>query len=286
MSDSVQYTTGSTISKDGTTIGWRKLGQGPGLVLIHGGMLSSQHFMRLATVLSDAFTLYVVDRRGRGLSGPHGQNYNLSRECEDIEAVIVATGARDLFALSSGAIVALQAALALPVIRKLALYEPPLSVNHSSPTGWVPRFDDEIAHGKIAASLVTAMKGMQASPVFSILPRFVLVPLMKLAGASQARSVQDGNVSLKELIPTQHFDMQLVIETEGALERFRDVHAEVLLIGGSKSQAFLRTSLEGLSSVLPNVQRIELEGLDHLGPANEGKPERVACELRRFFTQL
>lgn len=281
----VPYTTGSATSKDGTTIGYRKLGQGPGVLLVHGGMQSSQNFMRLATALSDAFTLYVIDRRGRGLSGPHGKSYNLSKECEDIEALIAATGVHDVFGLSAGAIVLLQASLAVPAIRRLALYEPPLSISYSSPTSWITRFDDEVANGKIAAALVTVLKGIQASPAFSALPRFVLVPLVKLGIASQTKNVQDGDVSLQAIVPTMHFDVQLVIETESTLARFKAVSANVLLLGGSKSQSFLHVSLDSLSTVLPHVQRIELEGLDHLGPDNGGKPERVASELRRFFTQ-
>ena len=32
------YTIGSVISADGTTIGYRQIGSGPGLVLLHGAM--------------------------------------------------------------------------------------------------------------------------------------------------------------------------------------------------------------------------------------------------------
>jgi hypothetical protein len=32
-------------SADGTAIGYRKIGDGSGLVLLHAGMLASQHFM-------------------------------------------------------------------------------------------------------------------------------------------------------------------------------------------------------------------------------------------------
>jgi len=277
------YTTGSIHSKDGTTIGYRKLGHGPGLILFHGGMQSSRNLMRLAAALSDAFTLYIPDRRGRGLSGPHGESYNLSRECEDIQALVAATGARDIFALSSGAIVALRSALTLPAIRRLALYEPPLSVDHSSPTSWLSRFDHEIAEGKIAAALVTAMTGLQVAPLFSVLPRFVSVPLIKLGSMIQEKELQDGDASLSALVPTQHFDVKLVIETEGTLESYKEVRAEVLLLGGSKSPAYLRVSLDALNKTLPHVQRIEFEGLDHLGSDNDGKPERVASQLRSFF---
>jgi pimeloyl-ACP methyl ester carboxylesterase len=283
MSNMHPYTTGFAISKDGTTIGYRQFGRGPGLILVHGGLQASQNFTKLATALSDTFTLYVPDRRGRGLSGRHGQSYNLEKEGEDIEALVAKTGTRNLFGLSSGAIVLLQAALTTPSVQRIALYEPPLSINHSVPTAWVTRFDREIANGKLAAALVTVLRGLQASPAFAVLPRFVLVPLLSLTLKRDAKHVQHSNVPLQELIPTMRYDMQLVIESEDALDTFKTISAKVLLLGGSKSQSFLGVALDGLGTVLAKVQRIELKGLDHLGPDNSGKPERVASELRRFF---
>jgi pimeloyl-ACP methyl ester carboxylesterase len=67
--------------------------------------------------------VYVPDRRGRGLSGPPGDHYGLGAECEDVAALAQVTGARSLFGLSLGAIIALQAALVLPMIRRVAVYE-------------------------------------------------------------------------------------------------------------------------------------------------------------------
>jgi pimeloyl-ACP methyl ester carboxylesterase len=69
------YTTGSVTSKDGTIIGYRQLGSGPGIILVHGAVSSSQLFMKLGAALSDAFTVYIPDRRSRGLSGLFGDNY-------------------------------------------------------------------------------------------------------------------------------------------------------------------------------------------------------------------
>jgi len=66
------YTTDSVTSTDSTTIGYRQIGTGPGLIILPGGMQASQHYMRLAIALSDAFTVYEVDRRVRCLSGPNG----------------------------------------------------------------------------------------------------------------------------------------------------------------------------------------------------------------------
>src|ERR1039457_4295652 len=64
---------GSVASADGTTIGYRRVGDGPGVVLVHGAGQSSQNLMTLARSLSDRFTVYVPDRSGRGMSGPGGR---------------------------------------------------------------------------------------------------------------------------------------------------------------------------------------------------------------------
>lgn len=283
MATPPRYTTGSVISKDGTTIGYRQFGGGPGVVLLHGGMQASQNFMRLAGALADAFTVYVPDRRGRGLSGPYGDAYCLRKECEDLGSLLSKTGAQNVFGLSSGAIISLQTALTFEAIRKIAVFEPPLSIDHSSPTGWVARFDREIAQGRLPSALATVMKGLHASPTMDILPRYVLELLLRLALLADARNVKDGDVPLEALIPTMHFDAQLVTETESAWKRFEPIRAKVLLLGGSKSQNFLHSALDALSSILPHAGRVEFKGLDHMACDNRGKPQVVAAELRRFF---
>jgi pimeloyl-ACP methyl ester carboxylesterase len=284
MTAALPYITGSVVSRDGTTIAYRQVGHGPGVVLVHGGIQASQNFMRLAEALADAFTVYVPDRRGRGLSGPHGAGYCLRKECEDIDALLAKTGAGNIFGLSSGAIISLQAALTLPSVRRAAIYEPPLSVDGSSPTEWIARFDREIAQGRLPSALVTVIKGVQAGPVTDAMPRAVLTPLLRLALLADERNVGAGDIPLRQLIPTMHFDLQLVKETESQLDRYAAIPANVLLLGGSKSQKFLRQTLDALNVVVAQAKRVEFAGLDHMGPDNRGKPGIVAAELRRFFS--
>src|SRR2546423_13716351 len=114
MAPSPPYPPGPVTSADGTAIGYRQLGRGPGLVLVHGAMQASQTFMKLAQELADAFTVYVLDRRGRGLSGPYRHPHTIERDCEDLDAVLNKTGARDVFGLSAGALISLQATLTFP----------------------------------------------------------------------------------------------------------------------------------------------------------------------------
>jgi pimeloyl-ACP methyl ester carboxylesterase len=282
-----QYTTGSVVSRDGTTIGYRQLGQGPGLVMLHGAMESAQSHMQLAEALADIYTVYLPDRRGRGLSGPYGKGYGVQEDVEDLDALLTKTGAHFVFGVSSGAIISLQAALTLPAIHKAAIFEPPLMSSGSAPTRWLTRFDNEIAQGKVAAAMITGMKGAgMGPPMLNLIPRWLLERMTTMMMASEDKKASRDDVTMRMLAPTLHYDFQLVIEMDGALESFRALRAEVLLLGGTKSPAYLTRAVAALEKVLPHVTRVEFPGLGHEASGNtdrRGQPERVAQELRRFF---
>jgi len=279
-----RYTIGYVTSKDGTTIGYRQLGQGPGVVIVHGAMETSQSHMQLAEALADTYTVYLPDRRGRGLSGPHGKDYSLQKEVEDIEALLAKKSAHHIIGVSSGAIISLQAALTLPAIHKAVIFEPPLVINDSWSTDFVSRYNSEIAEGRVASALVTATKGTQMWG--HIMPRWLLELMTNMMMVSEDKKAKNGDVTMRALAPTFHYDAQLAIQTKGMLESFKDIHIEVLLLGGSKSPAFLKFALDALEKVLPHAKRTELPGLNHGATGNTnrgGKPELVAQELRSFF---
>jgi pimeloyl-ACP methyl ester carboxylesterase len=278
------FRTGAISSKDGTTIGYRRVGDGPGVVLLHGGMQASQNLMRLANALSDGFTVYVPDRRGRGMSGSFSGDHGLGKEVEDLHALLGETGARFVFGLSAGALIALQAALSLPRITKLALYEPPLSSDGITSTSWVGRYERELTSGRLASAFVTVMKGTGDSTGIRLMPRFMLVPLMRLALRADQKTRQPGVVSIGDLIPTMRYESRTIMDAEGPLDRFGAVRCEVLLLGGAKSAAYLKAALAGLGAVLPHARRVTLPGVGHLAADDGGKPELVAAELRAFLT--
>jgi pimeloyl-ACP methyl ester carboxylesterase len=278
----VNYLKGSVRSADGTTIGYRQYGSGPGLILVHGGMRAAQHFSTLAGALGDQFRVYVPDRRGRGLSGPHGGRFSVQREVEDMQALIAATGAKLIFGLSSGALVSLRTALSTPALDRVALYEPPLSIHGSVPTAWVARFDQEIAAGRRASAVVTALKGVGVEPMFARLPRLVLTPLAALG--LRAQRTRADEVPIADLIATMHFDVQIVQELADTTAEYAALQTHVLLAGGAKSPAYLKVALNELAAVLPRAQRVTLPGLDHSGPEDDGSPLVVARALHDFLT--
>src|SRR4051812_3147471 len=90
----VQLTEQYIISEDGTRVGYRQSGKGPGLVICHGGGRISQNYQKLAEALSESFTVYIPDRRGRGLSGAEGSSYHMKEATEDLIAILRSTGAQ------------------------------------------------------------------------------------------------------------------------------------------------------------------------------------------------
>jgi pimeloyl-ACP methyl ester carboxylesterase len=274
-------------SADGTAIACHRLGYGPGLVLLHGMMQTGHSNIELARHLAGDFTCYVPDRRGRGRSGPCGPDHGLRQEIEDLTALLEATGADNVVGVSAGAIIALRTALAMPSVRKVVAFEPPLDLDGSTPAGWLDRFDREIAAGRIPAALVTGMRAARLGPpVFNVMPRALLELLTAMMLKKQDKAAVDGETTYRELAPTIHHDAQVVAETAGDLDVYRSMGAEVLLLGGTKSPAHLRSALTALQGVLPRARRVDLAGLDHSATSNaamRGRPERVAEEIRRFL---
>lgn len=278
------YRTGTAGSADGTVIGYRSVGSGPAVLLVHGGMKAAQHLMDLAGVLAAGFTVHVPDRRGRGLSGPHGADFAVRREVEDLQALAAATGATRIFGLSSGALVTLRTALETPSLERIALYEPPLSVAGSAPIGWVPRYQREIAAGRSASALVTALKGLGTEPAFERVPRFLLVPFLSL-GARLQRDPSGDDVPIPELIPTIGYDMRIVREMADTAPDYAALAARVLLLDGGKSPEYLHQAVAELAAVLPHAQRVTFPNLGHDGPEDDGDPRQVGAALREFFAE-
>lgn len=284
--------TAAVTSRDGTTIGYRRLGAGPGLVVLHGAMESSRSHLQLAEALADAFTVYLPDRRGRGLSGPYPVGYSVRTDIEDMAALLSETGAQYVFGVSSGAIIWLFAALELPGIHKAAIFEPPLLIDETKSPPLMRRFDEEIAQGRVAAALITGMKAARlAPPVFDRIPRWLLERMTQAMLASEDKRAAPDDVTMRMLAPTLHYDFALVLGSQGALDRFAAITADVLLLSGTASPAFLQASVDALERVLPRAKRVRLAGLGHSASGNAADPMtgrgadpvRVALELRRFF---
>jgi pimeloyl-ACP methyl ester carboxylesterase len=286
-------TTGSVESRDGTRIGYLKAGRGPAVVLLHGSMETAHSHTLLAQELADDFTVYLPDRRGRGLSGPHRPDHTIGTEVDDLAAVVDEAGAELVFGVSASGLVVLEAARRLPAIRKAAVYEPALVTDGTRHTDWLTRFDQEMARGDVAAAMITSMYGLElAPPVFKIMPRRLLAKLTNALMNSEDKKAAPDASTMRKLAPTIHYEGVIIAELAGAVDSFRDVKADVLLMGGSKGLGWLAPARDALAATLPHNRRVEFPGFDHgassdPSPTNDGgKPEfvaQIAREMRSFF---
>jgi pimeloyl-ACP methyl ester carboxylesterase len=286
------FTTGSVTSADGTTIGYRQVGSGPGIVLLHGSNQHAGSHLSLAQELADQFTVYLPDRRGRGASGAYPADYGVRHEVEDLAAVLAHTGARNVFGVSASGVAVLEAARTLPgAIDKVAAYEPALLTDGAKHTAWLARFDDEMARGKVAAALITSMFGLDLAPAaMRIMPRFLLEAVTEKFMKAEERDAAPDAVTMRKLAPTLHYEGRLLAEMEGTVDQFAAVKAQVLLLRAGKGLAFLHPAIDRLAAVVPNVTVVDLPGLDHgsaadVSKANAGgRPDVVAARLRAFFS--
>jgi pimeloyl-ACP methyl ester carboxylesterase len=221
---------------------------------------------------------------------PYREASSLQHEVQDLDAVLTKTGAYYVFGVSSGGILCLQAALTRPAIDKAAIFEPPLSLTRSAATAVLTRFDQELAQGRVAAALITGMKGAQMGPpLFNVLPRWLVELLVNVAMKSEEQKGAGGYVPMRVLAPTLHYDFQLVVEMSGKLESFKAIRAEVLLLGGRKRPAYLKAALDALEEVLPQARRVEFPGLDHAATWNTdrgGQPEPVPKTFGDFLPKM
>ena len=240
---------------------------------MHGALRASQHYERLAAALAEVCTVYIPDRRGRGLSGPAGQNYSVRTECEDLAAILQQTKARRVFGHSGGGLFALEGALDLH-LDKLALYEPAVSINHSLPLDWLPAYERALERQNYAAAMALVIRGL-ALNWMGKLPQWVLQPLFAL----MLRGAEGREI--KELLPTGAREAKAALRLDSTYERYRTIQAEVLLLGGSKSPAYLLDVLPVLAATLPHARYQILPGLDHTAP-DQDAPEAVAAVLKEF----
>ncbi len=245
----------TVISKDSTPIVFDQSGQGPALILVTGAMTTRSDWTQLATRLASDFSVFNYDRRGRGESGDT-LPYAVEREIEDIDVLITeAGGSAFVYGHSSGAALALEAAVQLgEKVKKLAMYEPPYDDDPEAQRAWkayIQQLTELLAAGRRGDAVALFMS-------------YVGTP------AEQIEAMRHSWPMFDALGPTLAYDHIAIMGLDRSvpIKLAAEVRVPTLVMNGSESFPFMYGTARKLSKAIPHAQLRTLEGQDH-GPAVE-----------------
>jgi pimeloyl-ACP methyl ester carboxylesterase len=256
-------------SADGTTIAFDQLGKGPALILVDGALgqrAMDSETTQLAPLLAQHFTVFHYDRRGRGDS-TDTQPYTVEREIEDIDALITeAGGSAFVFGISSGAALALEAAIKLgEKVKKLAMYEAPYNNDEDARQSWKTyrnQLADVLAQGRKgdALALFMMLVGMPPDHLDAV-RRHPLWPMWEAVAS------------------TLSYDAAVMGEDASVpSKKAASVAVPTLVLDGGASYPFMHATALALARAMPQAQHRRLEGQTH-----EVAPQVLAPVLVEFF---
>jgi pimeloyl-ACP methyl ester carboxylesterase len=249
---------------DGVRIAAEVGGEGPPLVMVHGAGSARWSFDRVRPHLESRFTVWALDRRGRGDSGDGEGAYELDREVEDVAAVVREAGpGAFLFAHSYGALVSAAAAARVGGLSRLVLYEGPMG-GVLADEGWTARFEANVRAGARDAAVRDFMSDVGGYTGEEI-------------EAMRRTPVWEARKRTAHTVPRE-----LRAEHALALERvgLADLETPTLLLVGSRSPAWAQRSTQAYAQTIPNAEVHTLEGHGH--GAATGAPELLASEILGF----
>lgn len=270
--------TTQVLSADGTSIAYHSYGHGPDVVVVGGTTRSAQHYRAFAERLGGSYTVHVLDRRGRGDSGPRGSDYGIDTECDDVMAVLQKTQASMLFGHSYGGLIALEVALRHPVA-KLAVFEPGVSVDGSFPLEWLPEFERALAAGRAAEAMAIVLKGGKGTG--TVLDRLPVGLLTLLVKPGMGRPLARETVAL---MPTLAAELTEIGRLDSTTDRYRDITADTLILIGSRGTVYLHDAARVLASTIPRVRLVSLPKLNHSAP-DVFAPQLVADRVGEFLAE-
>jgi pimeloyl-ACP methyl ester carboxylesterase len=268
-------------SSDGTAISYRTIGAGAGLLVLGGAWRAGEDYLSLAEALAPWYAVHVVDRRGRGASGPQGTKYSIEREIEDVSAVQAHTGAGIVFGHSYGGLIALEAARRCNVFSDIVVYEPGVSVAGSIPLAWMALYRERLAADDRRGAFAAMVRGAGGAP-----PVLERMPLWYVKAILRAFIHQRDWQRIDPLLEAglrEHEQVAALDEPD--LHRYQNVAARVTLLGGAKSRhQLMTTTFDQLTAAISTCTTELIPGLDHTAPDDKA-PGLVAERVRNHLLQ-
>ena len=185
------------------------------------------------------------------------------------------TDAHILFGHDIGGLIALEAALFLPV-DKLVLYEPAVSIQHSLPMNWLPVYEQALRDKQYAKAMATFIKGLPTSWVGKL-------PVWILQFLCFTILSDDKEEELHEVLPSMVWEGKLILHLDSMYERYAGIQADTLLLGGTQSPLYFLAVLPLLAEQISSVRVKLFPGRDHTSPDRDD-PQLISWHTKDFLT--
>ncbi|MDJ0352534.1 alpha/beta hydrolase [Pseudarthrobacter sp. PH31-O2] len=240
----------SVQSADGTSIGFETAGAGEPLIFVTGASNDRMAAAPLAAALRDSFTCISYDRRGRGTSGDT-RPYDIRREVEDLEALLGLYGGRGhVFGYSSGAILALRAAVDGLDFQTIVLYEPPLFMAGGTPASTVE-------HVRRIEELVAGRRPGDAVEYFQTV--VVGIPPAALHGQRKAPFWS----GMEAIAQTLAYDQAICGDPNVSVEALSRVSIPSFVLSGDATFPGLAEAAKGVAAMIPGGVWRNIAGQGH-----------------------
>jgi pimeloyl-ACP methyl ester carboxylesterase len=257
-------------SRDGTGLAVSRVGSGPSLVLVHGGIVSKESWAPVAALLAEWHDVWSYDRRGVGGSGRPADN-SLDREVEDLAAIVGAAGsAVHLVGHSDGALLCLEVATDRPQLHSLVLYEPTVHFDRREDAFQraIAMLDSDDLDGFLAV-FMTEIAAASDDEV-AMLRSIPEVWAMLVDGAHSYRTHSDAFAGR----------IADFVAAGWRPERYRSVTVPTRLLRGALTQSPLFATADDIRDAIPHADVATLAGQGHMAAAFD--PTGLANAIRSF----
>ncbi len=260
-------TSGFAATADGARLYHEIAGDGPPVVLLHGGLWDGRMWDRQWEAFTERFRVMRFDLRGFGRSDPLTETFH---DVDDVVAVTDATGFERaaLVGLSFGGYTAIDVALARPE-RVTALVLVGAGVRGWD--GWRPELD---AREEEAEALARAGDLAAATDIYLD----IFTPL-RTGDDDRQRQIAHENEFAQSI---ENDELREAVEPR-AIERLGEIGVPTLVVWGDRDIEEIAAMGEVLVAGIPGARRAIIEGTDHL--PNVREPEQFNRVVLEFLEE-
>jgi pimeloyl-ACP methyl ester carboxylesterase len=248
---------------------YEEKGNGPPLVLIHGGLLGRRMWDEQFEAFSKNYRVIRYDVRGFGKSATPTRPFSHVQDLHDLLRFLKIEEAH-IVGLSLGSMIAVDFALTYPEMTSALVLAGP-AVNGFA---WNPA-DEKQARKAIRFAVngenEPAIDALMKDPYLaSAAQRPDLAPKMRAMATDNLQSMLTSSILERPMRPS-------------AIKRLKEIHVPTLVIIGTRDVADSQKNADLLKTQVPGCQRVDIEGSGHL--VNLEKPKEFDAAVLAFLAE-